>query len=281
MASKRSDWRQQLIGSKQSVGMIAALAMLYLAINNIELILKLLVLCGAAVFALFVYRNKVRDIRKADNERIIQQTRERLAEVIHEHEGALISYYHQDRMGDLFGNSDNSRWEKRIEIFLENQVVPGISNYAAWRQSDAGREAAYLVDAFTARAVAWQKQTTPIAQIDPFELTPIEYERHCAELLREQGWVVRETPATRDGGADFIAEKGRSRLVVQCKRYSHPVGNKAVQEVNSAVKLYSGNYACVVAPNGYTRQAQREATGLEVHLLHHSALPAYAEKLTS
>lgn len=281
MASKRSDWRRKFPGSKEAVGVIAALGALYVAMNNIELVLGLLLLCGVVAFGFLMHRNRVRAAEKSADERIVQQTRERLAELLPRHKAALISYYHQDRTGDLFGNSDDARWQKRIETFLEMQVVPGIPNYAAWRKSEAGREAATLVDAYTAREIARQKQATPLAQIDPLELTPIGYERHCAELLRERGWTVRETPATRDGGADFVAERHGIRLVAQCKRYSHPVGNKAVQEVNSAVKLYNGNVACVIAPNGYTRQAQREATGLSVHLLHHSALAAYAEKLTS
>jgi restriction system protein len=280
MASKRSDWRRQLLGSKEMVGVIAALGALYVAMNNIELVIGLLLFCGVVAFGILMHRNRARTAEKLADERIVQQTRERLAELLPRHEAALISYYHQDRTGDLFGNSDDARWQKRIETFLEMQVVPGIPNYAAWRKSEAGCEAASLVDAYTAREVARQKQATTLAWIDPFELTPIDYERYCAELLRERGWTVRETPATRDSGADFVAERDGIRLVAQCKRYSQPVGNKAVQEVNSAVRLYNGNVACVIAPSGYTRQAQREATGLSVHLLHHSALAAYAEKLT-
>jgi restriction system protein len=126
-----------------------------------------------------------------------------------------------------------------------------------------------------------RRQSNSLTNIDTADLTPIEYERHCAEILQQHGWDIQLTQATRDGGADFIAEKADVRLVVQCKRYNHPVGNKAVQEITSAVRLYGGNVACVVAPNGYTRQAQNEATGLSVHLLHHSALPAFADKLLS
>ncbi|WP_420794398.1 restriction endonuclease [Sphingosinicella microcystinivorans] len=97
-------------------------------------------------------------------------------------------------------------------------------------------------------------------------------------MLHHCGWSVQMTPATRDGGADFVAEKGRHRLVAQCKRYAQPVGNKAVQEVHSAVRLYHGTIACVIAPMGFTSQARREAHGLSVTLLHHSALKAFAEK---
>src|SRR5690606_2405334 len=139
-------------------------------------------------------------------------------------EAALISYYYQDRKGDLFGNSDDSRWLKRVDTFLESQLVPHVPDYDEWRESEVGHEAAYLVHTFAEQAVARQKQATPLARIDALDLTPIEYERHGAEMLREQGWKIHETPATRDGGADFVAENRGVRLVVQCKRYSHPVG---------------------------------------------------------
>lgn len=131
----------------------------------------------------------------------------------------------------------------------------------------------------TAHKVSLHKAANPLNGIDANSLTPIEYERYCADLLTAKGCVVQMTPTTRDGGADFVAEKQDCRLVVQCKRYGQPVGNKAVQEVTSALLLYSGNVACVVAPKGFTRQAQHEAHAQRVELLHHSALAAFAERL--
>jgi len=281
MVSKRSDWRHQLVGSKEAVGALAALGVFGIVINNLDAFAVFGLICVAAGIALVVYKKRKKVAEISRNEEEVQQARERLDTLLYKHEAALASYYNQDRNADLFGNSDESRWIKRIDKFLESQLAPHVPNYSEWRESDVGREAACLVHAFAERAVARQKQATPLARIDAFDLTPIEYERHCAEMLREQGWKVHETPATRDGGADLVAENRGMRLVVQCKRYSHPVGNKAVQEVNSAVRLYNGNAACVVAPSGYTRQAQREATGLSIYLLHHSALPAFAHKLAS
>ena len=125
------------------------------------------------------------------------------------------------------------------------------------------------------------KVSNPLAQVDASSLTPTDYEHHCGEILTQCGWTVQLTQATRDGGADFVAEKDGHRLVAQCKRYAQPVGNKAVQEVHSAVHLYNGNVACVIAPMGFTAQARREAHSLQIGLLHHSALQAFAEQLES
>ena len=115
-----------------------------------------------------------------------------------------------------------------------------------------------------------------MARIDHANLTPVEYERHCGAFLEQDGWDVCYTPASGDGGADFIAEKCGIRLIAQVKNYSKPVGNKAVQEANSAVRLYNGTSACVIAPRGFTPQAQREAQTLGIELLHHTELAVFA-----
>jgi len=272
MAMKRSDWRQQLLTPKQIMGGAVVLGLLYLVVNNIEPILWLLLFCGVGGIAFLRHQRAARNAAK-------EQLDVRLANLLIRHQNALISYYQQDRKNDLFGDCDDSRWQKRIDMFLEKQLVPDARDFRSWRKSEPGQRAAQLVDAFARREISRQRRSNPLMHVDAFDLTPIEYERHCGDMLRERGWTVQQTPATRDGGADFVAERRGVRLVVQCKRYAHPVGNKAIQEVTAAVRLYHGNVACVVAPNGYTPQAEREATGLSVHLLHHSDLPSFADKL--
>lgn len=220
---------------------------------------------------------KKRDRQDDENTKVFQ----RLENIIGFHENALISYYHQSRSKDYFGNIDETRWHGHINTFLQTQLTPDTQNFPAWRSSEVGKAAAAMVDRKTSAMIALHKQNNPLARVDVGALTPLEYERHCAELLNEAGWKIHMTPPTRDGGADFIAEKQSWRIVVQCKRYAEPVGNKAVQEVNSAVRLYQGNVACVVAPNGFTKQAQREAESLSVHLLHHSALLAFGDRIVS
>lgn len=224
-----------------------------------------------------VLDRKKRDQQNDETTKILQ----RLENLIGFHENALISYYHQSRSKDYFGNIDEKRWHGHIDTFLQTQLAPDVQNFTDWRSSEIGKAAAARVDRRTFEMIALHKQNNPLARVDVAGLTPLEYERHCAELLNEAGWKIHMTPATRDGGADFIAEKQSWRIIVQCKRYAEPVGNKAVQEVNSAVRLYQGNVACVVAPNGFTKQAQREAESLSVHLLHHSALAAFGTKIVS
>ena len=227
-----------------------------------------LIAVGAAIFLKFRQREKALFDDKIDNAMSL-------------HENGLISYFHQTRSVDNFGNLDDAKWQAKVDIFLRTQVVAERSDYRAWRLTRQGQIAAEKVNKFTREKVAQNKVSNPLAQVDASSLTPTDYERLCGEILTQCGWTVQLTQATRDGGADFVAEKDGHRLVAQCKRYAQSVGNKAVQEVHSAVRLYNGNVACVIAPMGFTAQAQREAHSLQIGLLHHSALQAFAEQLES
>lgn len=272
MATRRRKKWKPLIRPEQAIGLVVTAGILSVVLNNLSAFFWALLFCVGGLLGFLAWR---RSSRKTASARLEQ----RLADLIERHESALISYYHQTRREDLFGNRDETRWHLQIDIFLKTQLVPEVTDFAAWRRGRIGQQAAMAVDRITAERIAAHGSSRPLATVDVLELTPTEYEHHCADMLRERGWTIQLTPASRDGGADFVAEKSGVRIVFQCKRYSQPVGNKAVQEVTSAVRLYHGNVACVVAPNGYTRQAQREATGLSVHLLHHSALPAFADRL--
>ena len=78
------------------------------------------------------------------------------------------------------------------------------------------------------------------------DVTPVGFEVLCLERLRVMGWDARTTKTTGDQGADIIATNGDETLVVQCKRYGRPVGNKAVQEVAAARDHYRADYAAMV-----------------------------------
>lgn len=259
---------QQLLAPLVTLGLIGFVASDPLAFVG----LALLLIAGATTFWFLRQKHRL-SLSKA----VLTKTSAEVAR----HENALVGYFRQSRRVDQFGNSDNRRWHEHIDTFLRTQVVPEFADFVSWRRSALGEAAAALVDAETGRAAQYRAALDPLSHVDAASLTPLEYEQHCAAILSCRGWTVHLTSQTRDGGADFIAQKGDWRMVVQCKRYAQPVGNKAVQEVYSAVSLYSGNVACVVAPTGFTKQAQQEAHGLSVRLLHHSSLSTFAEQLAA
>ncbi|MBI9018102.1 MAG: restriction endonuclease [Phycisphaerae bacterium] len=111
--------------------------------------------------------------------------------------------------------------------------------------------------------------------VDMDNISGTEYERYCADQLIKVGWKVRITPASGDQGVDLIAEKGKCILAIQCKKYSKPVGNKAIQEAFAGGMFYDATTYAVVAPVEYTTSAKELASALGVHLLHHDDLETF------
>jgi len=101
---------------------------------------------------------------------------------------------------------------------------------------------------------------------------PYEYENAVSKVINEAGADARVTQGSGDQGADVIAIYKGECYVIQCKLYSQPVGNKAVQEVSAAKYFYDGDYALVVTNNSFTKSARMLASKLNVMLLHHSQI---------
>ena len=112
---------------------------------------------------------------------------------------------------------------------------------------------------------------------DVSELSPLAYEDYCAVILRDAGWRTHTTPL-QDQGVDVIAVLRGTKVALQCKKYAHPVGNRAVQEVVAGRIHYGAHIAVVVSSAPYTRSAQALAASTQVLLLHHDQL-AHLERL--
>jgi restriction system protein len=108
--------------------------------------------------------------------------------------------------------------------------------------------------------------------------TPGDFETFCETLLAAAGWDARRVGCSGDQGADVIASRGELTAVFQCKLYSAPVGNSAVQEVHSARSFYGAQAAAVVSSSGLTKSAQQVAQVIGVSLLHPDELRTYQPK---
>ncbi len=99
-------------------------------------------------------------------------------------------------------------------------------------------------------------------------LSGVEFETFIANLLQNNGYLnIRGTPATGDQGADLIAEKAGRTIIIQAKRYQGAVGNKAVQEVISALQFYSGDEGWVVTNSNFTPSARALASKSGIKLV--------------
>lgn len=109
------------------------------------------------------------------------------------------------------------------------------------------------------------EKNIPIEYID--YLSGEEFENFCAFLLLQNGFEnVETTKISGDHGGDIIAHKDGIRYAIQCKCYSHTVGNKAIQEAYSAKRIYKADVCVAMTNNYFTKPAQEEAQELNVKL---------------
>lgn len=95
----------------------------------------------------------------------------------------------------------------------------------------------------------------------------LQFEHRCAELLRYRGFhKVTVTKGSGDQGIDIIAHKNGTKYGIQCKYYSYPVGNKAIQEAYAGAEFYDCDSAIVMTNNTFTKAARELAAKLDVEL---------------
>ena len=95
----------------------------------------------------------------------------------------------------------------------------------------------------------------------------IIFENYCMEILKKNGWKVKETPNTGDQGVDLVASIDNLRICIQCKNHKKPVGNNAVQEVSAGKLYWNGTHAVLVSKSGFTKSAQKLARANKVKLI--------------
>ena len=171
---------------------------------------------------------------------------------------------------DTRGSEDARSWKREKARFCQSRIVPLL---AARRLADQWPGIADTVDRRIERTAS-RPPSGSCGGFDP-RMPPIEYERLCALLLRRAGWDARVTAGGGDQGTDVLAHRGRRSLVLQCKLYGRPVGNRAVQQVAAARAHHHADYAAVVSNADFTRHARELAASNQVELLHHEELRRY------
>jgi len=96
----------------------------------------------------------------------------------------------------------------------------------------------------------------------------LEYEYYCANYLRQHGFFnVQVTPASGDFGADIVAyDMHGDKWVFQCKRFSKPVDNTAVQEVIGSKRHYGAKKGGVMTNTVLTEKARQLAWENDIEL---------------
>ncbi|MGA2114508.1 MAG: restriction endonuclease [Bryobacteraceae bacterium] len=110
------------------------------------------------------------------------------------------------------------------------------------------------------RAVAesiWQDIHTRLPPDTVDRMTGVEFEGFLCQLFVKMGYSVQTTRASGDQGGDLILTEptGKRRAVVQAKRSSKPVSNRAVQEVLGAMAYYKCPAGIVITNGEFTASA--------------------------
>lgn len=88
------------------------------------------------------------------------------------------------------------------------------------------------------------------------EMKGQDFERYCANLLIAYGFCnVEVTRGSGDQGVDIIAKYDGVKVAIQCKRYSHKLGNGPIQEVVAGKNYYNCSRAMVITNNFFTDSA--------------------------
>jgi len=199
-----------------------------------------------------------------NREREYKQLLEKYLELVKPHLPVLHRKYKQLVIQDDYGNYQMDRYKNEIIYFIE--ATFNIKNV----------EMIFDLQPKILKLVSEYKGE----EINNFDdklyfnkyMSPVEYEHFCSNLLMKNNWKSNVTQQTGDQGVDIIAELNHTKIAIQCKLYSSPVGNKAVQEVFAAQKHIGAQYAVVITNNTYTRAAKELANTTSVLLLHHDDL---------
>lgn len=103
---------------------------------------------------------------------------------------------------------------------------------------------------------------------DVRNLTPDEFERLIAELLRRDGMEVELTGMSRDGGRDILAwsnnSVGRPLCLVECKRYSptRKVDVRMIRALYGVLESERATSGMLVTTSDFTQSARRFQEGV-------------------
>jgi restriction system protein len=206
----------------------------------------------------------------------IERAKAKIARIVAEHLETLARRRLALVRVDHYGIVEHGEWNKEVLHFIDKVISPQLTREEAaaiaaggdggrLNQNPIFRE--LIEDRVRLKADEIKRQ---LAVSD--DLTPEQFELWCSRTLTSSGWKTSTTRRTGDQGADVLAEKDGVRIILQCKLYSAPVGNKAVQEAFAAQRHYFARAAAVVTNAEYTNAARGLANTTGVFLLHHSDL---------
>jgi len=112
--------------------------------------------------------------------------------------------------------------------------------------------------------------TASIEDID--RMSGYDFERFLKSLFTNKGYLVEHTSLSNDQGADLVALMFGIKTVIQAKRSSSKIGNKAIQECVAAINHYQAHNGMVITNSVFTAPAIRLARSNGITLIDRTEL---------
>lgn len=125
----------------------------------------------------------------------------------------------------------NPRFPQALRVFAARRILSGTGNICSPVQlADVSIKVADILPTV--------RSDVARGKLKLWELSPRKFEEFVAALLKEAGYEVHRTKATRDGGYDILAVASAKqgpdyRIMVECKRYAppHTVGIEVIRQL--------------------------------------------------
>ena len=219
-------------------------------------------IAAASVLAVFLI---VRLLRRMIARRLFLR---KINRAVARHMDALVRRRSQLVRPDAYGKPKLEKWDREVDYFIEHHIEPVLTTREQAALERGRDRIARLIDERVEAEAQGESGFDGFSE----EMTPTEFETFCAEELQRAGWDASVTMQSRDQGVDVIAEKNGMRVVLQCKLYARPVGNKSVQEAAAGRAHEKAHRGAVVTNNSYTPSAEQLAATNGILLLHYRDL---------
>ncbi len=159
-----------------------------------------------------------------------------------------------------------AKWEtatqEALDYYTEELRTAKVQLRVINRQKREADESCRVAEKTLQRIIkAFRSRMGRLLRADWRALRGIEFEQFLADLFRETGYVVETTKASGDQGVDLVVSRNGYRIAIQAKGWEGKVGNKAVQEAYTGMKLYNCNQCAVITNSDFTRSAVEAAQG--------------------
>lgn len=99
------------------------------------------------------------------------------------------------------------------------------------------------------------------------ELSPYDFEIEVGRWYLSQGYDVRVTQASKDGGVDIVLTKNNTLTYVQCKHYKSKIGVKACRELGGVMLPNRVKKGVIVTLEGVTKDAEKFCEGARIRIV--------------